>query len=577
MKPVARINFFLLCLLLTISLITYRLFNLTYTQHSAFVKSAQSQYNNPSALLAGRGNIYFSDPSSNKGKILAATNKPSFYIYSNNKSVDSPHDEALKLGAILNKDSSGLEAQLSDKNKTYNVISEGLNKGQADQVKALKLKGISVANEIARFYTQGTLAAPVLGFVGFDGNQRTGQYGIESYYDSVLSGEKRTLSIFGNKTYSGLLNFFSFLNKQKDTPKASENSDGSDVVLTIDKNIQSLVEVKLGILLKKWSAASGTIIVEDPNSGEILALASSPSFDPNNYADYKLGDFLNPNVQQIFEPGSSFKPITMSAAVDTGVVTPDTTYTDTGEARFGTYIIKNFDEKAHGVQTMRQVLEHSLNTGAMFAQDKTGDDKFLNYVVGFGFGQKTGVDLSGEISGNITNLYSGRKINFATASYGQGIAVTPLQLVNAFSAIANGGKLMWPHLVKEIINFDGTEVATKPKVIGSPITEKTSQQLKSMLVDVVDKGFDKARISGYDVAGKTGTAQIPDGKGHYLDNNQFVHDFVGFAPAYSPRFVILIKMDKPKGITFASDSLSPMFGDIARFLIRYFNLPPTRQ
>ena len=305
-------------------------------------------------------------------------------------------------------------------------------------------------------------------------------------------------------------------------------------------------------------------------------MVSSPSFDSNNYSEYQLGDFINRNVQELFEPGSSFKPITMSAALDTGAVTPETTYTDTGTVQFGTYTIKNFNEKANGIQTMRQVLEHSLNTGVIFAENKTGDDKFLNYVVDFGFGQKTGIDMPGEISGNISNLYSGRKINFATASFGQGIAVTPLQLINSYSAIANGGKLMRPYIVKEIIRPDGTKIETQSKIIGTPITEKTSQKMKSILVDVVEKGFDKARIKGYDLAGKTGTAQIPAQGGGYLEDNQFIHNFVGFAPAYAPQFVIFIKMDKPEGIKFAADSLSPVFGDMARYLIRYFNIPPTK-
>ena len=226
---------------------------------------------------------------------------------------------------------------------------------------------------------------------------------------------------------------------------------------------------------------------------------------------------------------------------------------------------------------MRQVLQKSLNTGAIFAEQKTGDDDFLNSVVAFGFGQKTGIDLAGEISGNISNLYSGRQINFATASFGQGIAVTPIQLINAYSAIANGGKLMWPHLAAKIIHTDGSETRIEPKIINSPISESTASQIQSMLVDVVDKGFDKARIAGYDVAGKTGTAQIPAPDGGYLDNDQFIHNFVGFAPAYNARFTILIKIDRPKGIKFAADSLSPVFGDIARYLIRYFNIPPTRK
>ncbi len=573
-----RVNFFLFCLLAVTGLILYRLFNLTFVRHSDFVQSAKTQYNNPSAVISGRGNIYMGDLASGNMK-TAVTNRSSFYLYANNKNIESAHDVAAALAPIINKSPESLEKEFSQKDKTYNVMARDLTKAQADSIKALKIKPVNVAPEVDRFYAANSLAAPVLGFVGFKGDGRAGQYGVESYYDSVLNGEQKTLSPWGNKTYSDILKILRFWKKDEESagkPATTEVQEGSDLVLTLDWNIQSLVEVKLNSLLKKWNAASGTIIVQDPNNGEILAMAASPSFDPNYYSDYSLKDFINPNVQGVFEPGSSFKPITMSAAVDSGAVTPDTTYNDTGEAKFGSYTIKNFNEKANGLQTMRQVLEHSLNTGAIFAENKTGDDTFLNYAVNFGFGQKNGVDLPGEVTGNITNLYSGRKINFATASFGQGIAVTPLQLINAYSAIANGGKLMRPYILKEIIHPDGSREIIKPKIIGSPISEGTSMQMKSMLVDVVDKGFDKARISGYDVAGKTGTAQIPDGKGGYLDNNQFIHNFLGFAPAYSPRFVILIKMDKPQGIKFAADSLSPLFGELARFLIRYFNIPPTR-
>ncbi len=569
-----RITAFVLAVLLVIGLIVYRLFNLTFVQHSFYAESAQTQYSNPSALLSGRGNIYFSDASSGAEKI-AATNKSSFYLFIN-KNLDSSHDTALEIAPILNKNAASLESELSQRDKTYFVVAKGLTKEQADQIAKLKIAGLNVASEIDRFYPQGLMAASVLGFVGFDSSQRVGQYGVESYYDDVLSGKARTQNLLGNKTFSDVLKFLEFWENNKEEKSTVEEGAGSDIVLTIDPNIQSLVEVKLNALLKKWNAPSGSAIVQNPVTGEILAMAVSPSFDPNNYSDYELRSFLNPDMQEIFEPGSSFKSVTMAAAVDAGAVTPETTYYDTGEAQVGGFSIKNFNEKANGTQTMRQVLQHSLNTGAIFAENQMGDDAFLNHVVGFGFGQKTGVDLSGEVAGNISNLYSGRKVNFATASFGQGIAVTPLQLINAYSAIANGGKLMWPHLVKEIIYPNGTKTEIKPKIIGSPIAEGTSIKLKSMLVDVVDGGFDKARISGYDVAGKTGTAQIPGGEGGYLADDQFIHNFVGFAPAYSPRFTILIKMDKPKGIKFAADSLSPVFGDIARFLLRYFNIPPTR-
>lgn len=585
MKPIfkrsfpgeARISLFLGVIFILTGLIIYRLFILTQIQHEKFVRSAQNQYNNPSDLLAGRGNIYFSDYSSGNKKIAAA-NRSAFFLYSNNSLVDS-RQAAEQIAPILKREVSLLEAVFEQKNKNYLVVERNLSKERADKIKALKLPGLTVASEISRFYSNSTLAAPVLGFVGFEGNQRVGQYGVEFYYDDILSGVLRTLDFRGNRTYSDILQSLKFWDKADSQTEGEEpkNQDGSDVVLTIDYNIQSMIEVRLNALIKKWSAAGGSIIVQDPATGAILAMTSSPSFDPNNYSNYELGAFINPNVQEVFEPGSSFKPLTMAGAIDSGAITPDTTYTDTGEVRVGGYAIHNFDQKSNGIQTMRQVLQHSLNTGAIFAEEKTGDDKFLNYVVGFGFGQKTGVDLGGEANGNISNLYSGRKINFLTASFGQGIAVTPLQLVNAYSVIANGGKLMKPYIVKEIILADGTIKETKATVLGAPIKEMTSSQLKSMLVDVVEKGFDRARINGYDVAGKTGTAQIPDTRGGYLENDQFIHDFVGFAPAYSPRFVILIKMDKPQGIKFAADSLSPVFGDIARYLIRYFNIPPTKK
>ncbi|MBI2669593.1 MAG: penicillin-binding protein 2 [Candidatus Yanofskybacteria bacterium] len=591
-----RIRLFVIILFLLTGLVTYKLFNLTVVRHSALVKSVEGQYSSPSALLAGRGNIYFSNLATGE-KRLAVTNKSSFYLYSVNMSVDSLQEVSKKILPILNVKTTEEEGQsrffqnqddfleylLSQKDKSYLVIARNLTKKQAEQIKALKINGLTIATEINRYYTQGLSASHVLGFVGFSGNQRVGQYGIEFSYDDILSGESKTQEFLGNKTYSDILKFLKFWNYGNPTLTSDgllgnvEVGGGNDVVLTIDHNIQSIADLTLNTVLKKWSAPRGSIIIEDPNTGAILAMSSSPSFDPNNYSSFKLRDFINPNVQEIFEPGSSFKPITMSAAVDSGAVTPDTIYNDTGEVKISGYTIRNFNEKASGIQTMRQALEHSLNTGAIFAQEKTGDDAFLNYVVGFGFGQKTGINLSGEAAGNISNLYSGRKINFLTASFGQGVAVSPLQLANAYSAIANGGKLMRPYLVKEIIRPDGTAIKTNPKILGAPITEKTSAQLKSMLVDVVDKGFDKAQIKGYDVAGKTGTAQIPDTEnGGYFGNDQFIHDFVGFAPAYAPKFVILIKMEKPKGIKFAADSLSPVFGDIARYLIRYFNIPPTR-
>lgn len=566
----ARVNLFIIIVFLLSGLVAYRLFNITFTRHDSLSETAKAQYEKPSASLSGRGEIYFGDYST-KNRKLAATNKELLFVYSNNESLDVKNGLSEKLAAILEIEPAAVAEKLSDKNRSYQLIKNEITSEQAAKIKSLKIQGLNIGSGTDRFYIFDNLASTVLGFVGFRGDKRAGQYGLEAYYDDVLRGGNP--EFFGTKTYAGFSDFIKSFFGNKEKP---EVTGGSDLILTIDTNIQSMVEVKLDETLKKWSSDSGSVIVQDPNTGAILAMASRPNFNPNNYGEYKLQNFINSNVQEVYEPGSSFKPITMAAALNSGALTPEATYNDTGEVRIGGYTIRNFDSKAHNTQTMRQVLEKSLNTGVVFAQEKTGDDTFLNHVVSFGFGQKTGIDLTGEVIGNISNLFEGRRINFATASFGQGIAVTPIQLVNAYSAIANGGRLMKPHVVKKIIGNDGSGKEISPAIIDSPISEKTASILRSMLVDVVDKGFDKARIKGYDVAGKTGTAQIPSGSGGYLGNDEFIHNFVGFAPANSAKFTILIKMDKPKGIKFAADSLSPVFGDIARFLIRYYNIPPTR-
>ena len=577
MSVKVRISILTIIILVTAGGILYRLFNLTFSQHAEYVKSAKMQYNDPNSQISERGNIYFTDQENDRH--IAATNRSLWYVYSNNKIIESADVAASSMSSVLGIEKEKIVEMFSDRKKQYVVIAEDISESKAKEISVLKITGVSVGKGVDRFYPNDSMAAQSLGFVGFDGYDRVGQYGVEAFYDTILSGQERTLDWLGNRTYSRISELVkSFIDKSKEEKSISAITDdshgGDSLVLTINKDIQILAESKLEALLKKWSSPSGLIIVQEPKSGSILAMAGSPSFDPNRYDEYNLGRFINPTIQELFEPGSSFKPITMAGALDKGKVAPDTTYNDIGQITEAGFTIKNFDEKAHGTQTMSQVLEKSLNTGSIFAQRKLGNDDFLNYVVAFGFGQQTGVDMPGEIKGNISNLYSGRDINFMTASFGQGIAVTPLQLVNAYSAIANGGKLMQPYILKEMIKPDGSSIKTEPKVLGQPIAEKTSLQIKSMLTKVVDNGFDKARIPGYDVAGKTGTAQISE-NGEYGED--FIHSFVGFAPSYNPRFVILIKMDKPKDEKFASNTLTPTFAEMVKFLINYYQIPPTRK
>ena len=543
-----RFGLFLLILLSVTGLVFYRLFYLSYLKHDYFKEASEAQYQNQKENIVRRGNVYVQDLSSGEKK-LVATQKSEPYIFVSANVVENTGLAAEKLSELLKISKEDALSFFNNKKDSFKVIEKNPSEEQLDFVKKLEVKGISIGYEEKRSYQKNDFLSHVLGFLGFEGDERIGQYGIESFYDKELSGR-----------FEG----------QKQSLK-----DGSDIVLTIDENIQTFIQQELSYLMRKWSPTSGVIIVEEPQTGALLAMAGSPSFDPSNYGQSDLENFINKSVQEMFEPGSSFKPITMSAALDKKKVTPESTYFDAGEVDIAGYKIKNFNEKSFGQQTMNQVLEKSLNTGAIFVEEKLGDENFLNYVLNFGFGQTTGIDLAGESAGDISNLYSGRKINFVTASFGQGIAVTPIQLINAFAAIANGGKLLKPYVAKEVIRPNGEKLETKPELIGTPISERTSSQIKAMLVKVVENGFDKARVAGYEVAGKTGTAQIPSKSGGYSED--FIHDIVGFAPAFDPKFVVLIKLEKPKGIKFASDSLSPSLGKITKFLLNYFQILPTRQ
>ena len=569
-----RINIFFFLVLIVSSLILYRLFVLSYVRHSVYSRTATAQKENIVNVLA-RGNIYLKDKTSNS-MFLAASNKkfPLAYIIPAKVDWEADGEKISQVADVLKIDKDLILKTIQTKQSSSRVLVRRLEVGQVEGVKKLNLKGLGISYETDRFYPGQKLASNVVGFLGYDLNGRSGQYGIESYYNNDLFGK----TAVKESKVAGVTGFIKNLINNKNSPTGGSSTFNrpSDIVLTIDKNIQTYAEDKLEGLLKKWDARAGTIIIQDPNTGKILAMADKPTFDPNNYSDYHPSLFLNKGVQEVFEPGSSYKPITMAMGLDLVKVTPQTTFTDEGFIKAAEYTIRNFSNKVFGLQTMSQVLEKSINTGAMFVENTVGDDNFLNYTINTGFGQRTGIDLPGEVNGDITNLYSGRKINYLTASFGQGIAVTPIQLVNAYSAIANGGKLMKPYVVEKIIKEGGEEVVTKPEINSIPFSEKTSSKLKTMLVGVVDNGFDKARIKGYDIAGKTGTAQIPDGKGGY-DEKEFIHNFLGFAPAYDPQFVVLIKMDRPHGIAFAADSLSPTFREVVQFLINYYKIPPTRK
>ncbi|MDP2647791.1 MAG: penicillin-binding protein 2 [Candidatus Yanofskybacteria bacterium] len=570
----SRISYFLLIIGLFFSLVGYRLFIVGYVKHPYYSRTAQAN-TEQSANVLSRGSIYFSDK--DYGRSIAATNKKFSVAHIVPSQIESSQRGIVIdfLSEVTSLDVDVISRAANAQSDYARLLPTRLTPEQVTAIKDRNLKGVGISNITDRFYPNGALGADILGFLGYDGTSRSGQYGVESYFNEELFGRAPGNAEFLTAGLPGLLGRLMPGGQTAEAKRDITLDRPQDVVLTIDKTIQTYVEETLDKLLERWSAQGGSIIVQEPTTGRILAMADRPSFNPNTYSISAPETFLNSSVQQVFEPGSSFKPFTMAVGLDTGKISPTTSYEDKGFVEIAEYKIKNFSESVFGRQTMTQVLEKSINTGTMYIENLVGDDAFLNYILNMGFGQKTYIDLPGEVNGDITNLYTGRKINYLTASFGQGIAVTPLQLVNAYSMIANGGKLMRPYVVERVIGEGSKEVVTKPEIMGIPISEKTSEKLRTMLVGVVNNGFDNASIKGYDIAGKTGTAQIPGSGGGYLED-QFIHNFLGFAPASSPRFTILIKIDKPQGITFAADSLSPAFRDVTLFLLNYYNIPPTR-
>ncbi|OGY63049.1 MAG: hypothetical protein A2745_03605 [Candidatus Harrisonbacteria bacterium RIFCSPHIGHO2_01_FULL_44_13] len=521
--------------------IGFNIYRLQIEKGQYYSARAESQYRLAGFLEPRRGNIYFTDKNNNL--IPAAINKEYPVVFAVPTEVEDPEEAAAILSEIflLNKDK--IKNSLIKENDLYELLATKANREQIAKIKEANLRGIYIDSQEMRFYPFGNLAAHLLGFVGSSDKDSglVGRYGLELYYEDDLKGRPGVI----------------------ENDKLIDPMAGEDVVLTIDRNIQARAEEILGSLIKDYEAQGGTVIVQEPVTGKILAMTSSPGFDPNDYADYKINLFLNPAVQAIYEPGSIFKVITMAAGIDSGKITPNTAFFDNGSVTLNGRTIQNWDLKAHGKVTMTQVIEQSINTGAVFAQRKIGPDIFYDYLVKFGFNKVTDAGLPGEVAGNLRNLVTSAKdINFATASFGQGISVTPMGLINAISAIANKGLLMKPYLIS----------GAEPEVVRRIISPEAANQVIKMMASAVSKA-QIAQIPQYQVAGKTGTAQVPDFKnGGYTD--QVINTYIGFAPAFDARFVILIKLDKPKGAPLAGLTVVPAFRELAQFLLNYYNIGP---
>lgn len=531
-----RLNLIFILIILFGAVLVGRLVYIQIIQHELYKALAQGQQKDFQLIKGERGEIFFSN-----GEVLA-TNIRGSYLFLSPEKIEEKEKTAQILSQIL-----GLEEELLleriNKDSLFEKITIELTEEAEKTLQELNLAGVYIGQTIFRKYPQGTMASQTIGFVG---GTEQGQYGIEGFYDDILQGEEKI---------------------QKQVEK------GGNVFLTLNYNLQFMAEKLLEEAKENLDIEGGQIIVIEPSTGRILALANFPNFDPNYYfeiEDFQI--FQNSISQKLFEPGSAFKPITVAAALDQGKISPETTYTDEGKLKIGQDIIYNYDQRVWGERTMTEVLEKSINTGAVFVERQLGHKLFLEYIERFGFFQPTGIDLQGEVFSENKELKKGYEINFATASFGQGIEMTPVQLVRGFCVIANGGKLVQPYLVEKIIK-NGQVIETQLKVSSEQIiSSKTASQLSAMLISVVEQGFAKAaRIPGYYIAGKTGTAQVPE-KGVYSPDRTW-QSFIGFFPAFEPKFLVLVKLDNPKTKT-AEYSAVPVFKKIAKYIVDYYQIPP---
>lgn len=567
-EKVPRVYALAFIIFLTGIVIAGRLYFIQVFSHEKWTALAENQHNAFSELSADRGEIFMRD---GNGKYPLAVNREYQLLYVVPRDVAEKDTVALELSQILGVDARSIRDKLDRPDDPFEIIKRRLSDEEVARVKGLRLKGVALLPEKYRYYPAGELASQVIGFASIGENGRTNGYGVEASFDDRLRGKAGALS------------------QEKDAggrwiPLSDRNivsaENGDSIVLTLDRVIQYETEKILREAAEKYRADRATAIVMDPKTGNILSMASFPQFDPNKYAE--VGDysvFMNPAVSFAYEPGSIMKPITMAIGLEEGKVSPETEYADTGVVQIGGYAIRNSENKTYGRSTMTEVLEESINTGVIFVEKLVGNRLFGEYVRRFGFGERTGVGLPAELAGNMKNLDNLRSdIQFFTASFGQGVTVTPLQMANAYAVLANGGRLLRPRIADRIIHADGSEEKMEPEEMRRVLSEETSKTIGKMLRSVVTNGHGKrADVPGYLVGGKTGTAQVAKSDSKGYEDGLTIGSFVGYAPIDDPKFVVLVKIDNPKEVQWAESSAAPTFGQIMKFLLEYARIKPTEE
>lgn len=562
------------CLIFVFSLLLVgRLYVLQIVNGSDFQDRADRQYVKTAGTIFDRGSIYFSDKDGNV--VSAAGIKTGFTIAINPKKIKNAAETCQKIKSnIPGINCEDFISKAAEPNATYREVAKRISEEEIKPVMAdildKDLVGVSVYKDKWRYYPANNLASHALGFVAYKGDDLTGRYGLERTYESTLE----------RKENGAFVNFFAEMFSNIENTVSDDTSLEGDVITTIEPTVQAYLETELEKVHTKYDSDNVGGIIINPKNGEIYAMALKPDFNLNEFnLESDPAIYSNDLVESVKEMGSIIKPITMAVGIDTGKVTADTTYNDKGFMVVENKTISNFDQKGRGVITMQEALGKSLNTGFIYVQQLIGNKTFSDYFKKFGLGDKSGIDLPNEATGLTENLNSPRSIEYATASFGQGIAFNPIVAARAISVLANGGYLVTPHVAKAIKYKLGYTKDIQYPIGEQVIKKETSEAITRMLVNDFDVYFQdgKSKNPKYSIAEKTGTAQIalPNGRGYYED--KYLHTFFGYLPAYDSQFLVLLYTTNPHGAQYASESLGPTFVELSQFLIDYYQIPPDRE
>ena len=550
-------------------LLIVRLYHIQINQAEAYREKAERQYVHTAKDVYNRGSIYFTTKDGEK--VSAASVTSGYLVAVNPQMITDPEAvyEKIKMHVSMSKADFIEKATLP--NRTYVEIDPKVNEATYELLKKESMEGVMLYRNQWRYYPGDTMSARSIGFVGFGSNdgQLRGKYGLERYYDETLYRDNTKLSV----------NFFAeiFSNLGSIVFENKEQKSGS-VVTTIEPTVARMLDRVLQETQDEYHSKLTGGIIMDPKTGAIYAMNVAPTFDLNTRGTSSIEQFQNPLVENVYEMGSIIKALTMAAGLDSKVVTPQSTYYDAGFLDLNGYTIKNFDGKGRGTVPMQEVLNQSLNTGVSHIVKLMGREKFRGYFDALKLGSETGIDLPSEAQGLMNNLKTTRDLEYATASFGQGIAMTPIATARALASLGNGGHLVTPHIVKTIEYDDGTSKEVVYPNGAQVFSPETSETVSRMLTTVVDKALrgGKVALPHHTIAAKTGTAQMsnPNGGGYYED--KYLHSFFGYFPAYDPKFIVFLYTVDPRGVKYASETLTEPFMDITKFLINYYSIPPDR-